>query len=675
MGEAENSSVLRRTLKNLCVSNGWSYGVFWCFDQRNPMLLSLEDAYFEDQVGAVIENMLLKIHMLGEGIIGQTALNGKYQWIQANEEWNSFRSTQNNNFFQDDSEVCYEFSSGIKTIVVVPVESRGVLHFGSVEMISESLDFVNETMRVFQETENVDVFNTLENAHCYEKVDNFDINGLFASLFSSQNSSSEFIPPIFGENNCSVSDMDCEKMSFFNKKNATFLDDHDLFCTEYPTLASSNQDSFVSQQQQQQQQQFLCSGKAKSLESFPEKLFEEFEPMDFRTDLLGQLDDLSQWFASSSSPDLNGDKAIQQIPAESTQSYVKSGIIQGDENEIMMPSSASGNCISGLKSYPRKGLFSELGIEQLLVGSNSSSTCLTKSNLEDESFSSPIKRRKIQNTTKEVPKSQVGLWIDDSYSIIGGSSSSTVLSQSQMASEEPKKVIRKRARPGESTRPRPKDRQLIQDRIKELRGIIPSGGKCSIDSLLDRTIKYMLFLQGVTKYADKLKQSNKPKLINNDNGAILRDNNNNISSTSGGGGGGVTWAFEVGGQSMACPIIVEDLNPPGQMLIEMLCEEHGLFLEIADMIRGFGLSILKGVMEVRENNKIWAHFIVEASNHITRIDVFWSLVQLLQQTNAANEIDSTKLPSNVVMNGGIPLFDNYQKPNFPPPICLTETLH
>ncbi|XP_062113349.1 transcription factor bHLH157-like [Humulus lupulus] len=103
MGEAENSSVLRRTLKSLCVSNGWSYGVFWCFDQRNPMLLSLEDAYFEDPVGAVIENMLLKVHVLGEGIIGQTALNGKYQWIQANGpsgEWNSFRSTKNKHTFQ-----------------------------------------------------------------------------------------------------------------------------------------------------------------------------------------------------------------------------------------------------------------------------------------------------------------------------------------------------------------------------------------------------------------------------------------------------------------------------------------------------------------------------------------------------------------------------------------------
>lgn len=42
----------------------------------------------------------------------------------------------------------------------------------------------------------------------------------------------------------------------------------------------------------------------------------------------------------------------------------------------------------------------------------------------------------------------------------------------------------------------------------------------------------------------------------------------------------------------------------------MLCEDRGFFLEIADVIRGFGLNILKGVMESRED-KIWAHFIVE----------------------------------------------------------------
>jgi hypothetical protein len=43
--------------------------------------------------------------------------------------------------------------------------------------------------------------------------------------------------------------------------------------------------------------------------------------------------------------------------------------------------------------------------------------------------------------------------------------------------EEASKMVKKRARPGESTRPRPKDRQQIQDRVKELREIVPNSAK------------------------------------------------------------------------------------------------------------------------------------------------------------------------------------------------------
>lgn len=74
------------------------------------------------------------------------------------------------------------------------------------------------------------------------------------------------------------------------------------------------------------------------------------------------------------------------------------------------------------------------------------------------------------------------------------------------------KVSRKRATPGESGRPRPKDRQQIQDRVKELRDIIPNGTKCSVDSLLERTIKHMIFLQSLTKHAENLKQSGEKKV-------------------------------------------------------------------------------------------------------------------------------------------------------------------
>ncbi|XP_074583580.1 uncharacterized protein LOC141839675 [Curcuma longa] len=237
-------------------------------------------------------------------------------------------------------------------------------------------------------------------------------------------------------------------------------------------------------------------------------------------------------------------------------------------------------------------------------------------------------------------------WMDDSCSI---NTENSALNQSKKP-EESLKAVKKRARPGESTRPRPKDRQQIQDRLKELREIVPNGAKCSIDALLDKTIRHMLFLQSVTKYADKLKQADEPKIISEESGVVLKDNSGSVS------GAGATWAYEVAGQTMVCPIIVEDLTPPGQMLVEMLCEDRGLFLEIADIIRGFGLIILKGVMEIREC-KIWARFLVEANREITRMDIFLSLIQLLQQNSCLRSSDlATK-----VIDKGTSAFPGYHQ--------------
>ncbi|KAI3965458.1 hypothetical protein MKW92_043083 [Papaver armeniacum] len=207
------------------------------------------------------------------------------------------------------------------------------------------------------------------------------------------------------------------------------------------------------------------------------------------------------------------------------------------------------------------------------------------------------------------------------------------------------KTNRKRLRPGENPRPRPKDRQMIQDRVKELREIVPNGGKvmcffflfvsllqlrtaflilflvfqllfyanstikyyyvkqCSIDALLERTIKHMLFLQSVTKHANDLKQTGESKIISKDGGLRSKDSFE----------GGATWAFEVGSQSMVCPIIVEDLNLPRQMLVERIRIDH-----------------LKGVMEAR-NNKVWVRFTVEANRDVTRMEIFLALVHLLEQ--------------------------------------------
>lgn len=188
-------------------------------------------------------------------------------------------------------------------------------------------------------------------------------------------------------------------------------------------------------------------------------------------------------------------------------------------------------------------------------------------------------------------------------------------------SQEPVTVTKKRAKPGESSRPRPRDRQLIQDRIKELRELVPNGSKCSIDSLLERTIKHMLFMQCVTKHADKIDKYAESKLLGKETG--IRGTSSHEQGSS--------WAMEVGDQMKVCPVTVENIGTNGQMLVEMMCEEGVHFLEIADAIRSLGLTILKGVTEP-DGDKTWMCFVVEGQNNrsVHRMDILWLLVQILQ---------------------------------------------
>ncbi|WVZ54337.1 hypothetical protein U9M48_005148 [Paspalum notatum var. saurae] len=240
-------------------------------------------------------------------------------------------------------------------------------------------------------------------------------------------------------------------------------------------------------------------------------------------------------------------------------------------------------------------------------------------------------------------KSQIRLWIESGQSMKCESASAS----NSKGLDSLSKANRKRSRPGESPKPRPKDRQLIQDRIKELRELVPNGAKCSIDGLLEKTVKHMLFLQSVTKNADKLKDSTESKILGGEDGPLWKDYFE----------GGATWALDVGSQSMTCPIIVEDLDRPRQMLVEMLCEDRGIFLEIADFIKGLGLTILRGVMEMRKS-KIWARFTVEANRDVTRMEIFLSLVRLLEPNydgnGAAENANNMNMPLGLVHQPVIP---------------------
>lgn len=69
------------------------------------------------------------------------------------------------------------------------------------------------------------------------------------------------------------------------------------------------------------------------------------------------------------------------------------------------------------------------------------------------------------------------------------------------------------------------------------------------------------------------------------------------------------------------------------------------------------MTILKGVMEVR-NDKIWARFAVEANRDVTRMEVFISLVHLLEQTlnsstasvNGTDDDNMAVLPTSMHAN-------------------------
>ncbi|KAJ0761664.1 putative transcription factor bHLH family [Helianthus annuus] len=225
-----------------------------------------------------------------------------------------------------------------------------------------------------------------------------------------------------------------------------------------------------------------------------------------------------------------------------------------------------------------------------------------------------------------------------------GFSSASVSRCSEQINEprEPAKAGKKRARPGESGKPRPRDRQLIQDRIKELRQLVPNGSKCSIDSLLERTIKHMLFMQCITKHADKIDKcaEYKVQLFTDVVFHKLYVNGPTVSlyilsiivlQLLGSQEQGSSWAMEVGNELKLCPIIVENIGTEGQMLVEMVCDEGVNFLEITEVVRSLGLTIIKGAIDAY-GDKTWMCFIVEGEDNrsIHRMDVLWSLVQILE---------------------------------------------
>ncbi|KAI3756337.1 hypothetical protein L1987_56157 [Smallanthus sonchifolius] len=521
MSTIKKDSVVKNVLMNLCCSYGWSFGAFWSYGQPNSILLNLQDTYFEEKFESLSNYLLLQVPF-GGGIIGHAAHTNKHMWMCSEDHYREqIFSGSIWDMFLDDYELRCQLSSGMKTIAVIPVEPQGVVQFGSSAKIPESIEFVNQTKRMFQEILNGQSCNQNHEAIASSEESCFTGGDNIGKLMNPNSSSSLFNE--FGIPN-----------EWFPPLNPISYDGKD------ESLTVSGAD----------------------------------------VDLIGNSGDLRDILAP---------------------------ILNGSDQPGFHPYSHVDHTALG----PKERLFSKLGIQELLEGVSGISNTGSGYGVEGQGS---VKRRKTGNCMWEevMDESKPGLRMVDGYSMSG---SSTVLQDKKQG--EPPKPAKKKAKPG--TRPRPKDRQQILDRMAELRQLIPNGEKMSIDCLLDRTIKHMIFLQNVTKQANKIKQADERKMSK----VSIQDPSTN----------GVTWACELGDETMVCPLMVEDLGAHGQMLIEMFYEEKGLFLEIVDMIRRFGLIILKGVMEDR-GDYIWARFIVESevNKHITRHELFTALVQFLQTT-------------------------------------------
>ncbi|NP_001339905.1 uncharacterized protein LOC100280243 [Zea mays] len=671
---------MEAALGALCRAGGWSYAAVWRFHPQDPRLLTLGDCYCEDEAKAMVQKMLNLVEVVGEGILGQALVSGECQWIYDDtcHALNQISHADNGDLHQGYTWWQHQFLSGMKTIAVLPLQLHGLVQFGSTRKVPRSSVFLNQVR---------DIFDRMKNASSDGPMEYTQNNSLACAVSGKvkdclQTESDKFLckSVSFGSNPCaskfqenrlspyhalmheqslipdpgeSVRLLSQEESFIVQGDSSQFKDTADFTGqgnSTFPELPNRSPEEATAETLENNMKD--CSGNNSLLETMMLDLSTNSFVQDWWDNSVLLAENLPNSSEKDPEPAMELANRHSLPTGERGSPFIP--VIEQLLGDVAHPPTPTGHSSLEAEATALAGRVSDYQLPQFAFRD-----CLTVDNAQIPALACSnytCRTRSAQNGSSEVPSANVS--VDDTCSLNTANSNG-----SQSSNPEGTKVAKRRARAGESTRPRPKDRQLIQDRVKELREIVPNGAKCSIDALLERTIKHMLFLQSVNKYAEKIKQADEPKIIDKGSGVILKDNP--VAGTN----GGATWAYEVAGQTMVCPIIIEDLSPPGQMLVEMLCEEQGLFLEIADNIRGIGLTVLKGRMELCDG-KIWSRFLVEANREVTRMDIFLSLVQLLEQNSLVRSTDQMAK----VMNNGVPSFANHQRSPLLVPVGIPERL-
>ncbi|KAG9142895.1 hypothetical protein Leryth_016266 [Lithospermum erythrorhizon] len=655
-------SRMHRALRTLCLNNRWSYAVFWRLQHQTPMVLTYEDAYYNDmehperqqhingiQDGhcssdpllLAIGKMSYNVYSLGEGIVGQVVVSGKHLWVSADayalnphilfENWDGYQS---------------QFAAGIKTIAVVAVVPYGVVQLGSLDRIAEDITMVNQVRNVFfciQDTAGGPSSNRTGHPCLSHMCPETSSSGNYLDPTQNlgaciQNEKTNFQLPTLVSQGTPDYNFPFYPISGGNVdiKTVKINTDQSSGNTPVTSLECGNLDH--KQKKEGLVEGYLNKAKESCLENIGHRgSTYNASPADYSLmDVSYSPSDLSACGLS------DGQNIALSVPKRTVNQLHKD-----DLSDYMDKMGMSSRVCAGYELYEVLGAaFQSQNIQNCLdvkwtstdvempeegvrnfSGEHTLEAMVAKVGQKDRDTLCDISCKKsieslitIENMTEPCSSdvgtvSSAGYSFDrDSLNTINSSGTYSIHSSKGVSStssskvsglldrsQESTKTPKKRARPGESCRPRPRDRQLIQDRIKELRELVPNGSKCSIDSLLEKTVKHMLFMQSITKHADKLKKCAALKVQDKE----VRFPHSSCNEQ------GSSWAVEVGSNREVCPIMVENMDMNGLLLVEMSCDSSSHFLEVAEAIRNMGLTILKGVTEAY-GEKTWMRLVVEA---------------------------------------------------------------
>ncbi|XVF55208.1 hypothetical protein PTKIN_Ptkin06aG0018400 [Pterospermum kingtungense] len=556
---------------------------------------SIDDDCFEGYpISLVVASMLNLKYAWGEGVVGKVAYTGKHCWVSFDD---IFNGKANSKLVPEcPEEWLLQFASGIQTIVLVPVLPHGVLQLGSSQMVAEDLSIPEYIKDRFS---------------CKNIYAQLPLSSISSPLEKLEESSSASVSPRNSEDSNAVDSVKPNKLLAFEQIVPSFsmqntfqvpgIDMLEVLITESehkscaPPVSLSEVTSPLSQSLSSDQlaiggsELFGLSCLKGELQVYPEHnayIVGEFgEILDGVINTYPDRDFLEPPFG-----DYNIDDAGFLSFLEDCELHPVLGpVFQGHGNEYLWePSFLSENVSRDLFNgfepslsakegdvdYP---LQAEVGhVHDVSVDTaDRSNRCMTSTG-ELPVSSQPQSVKGDSTPSSRLTSAFAGSLKNHSSLKMSASFNSTVstitddgnlrkdryYTQTRKGQKQ-SSATKRRARTGDNPRPRarPRDRQMIQDRLKELRELVPDGAKYSIDALLDQTIKHMLYLKSVTNQAGKLRQ-----WVHHE---VAGRKNMRSSETKDGYQIGASWAFEIGDKLKVCPIVVEDLAYPGHLLIEV----------------------------------------------------------------------------------------------------------